>query len=161
MDVNPTLLAGAGAGHRCLQDAAATASKHKQDVQWLMQDHRRELAEAHRKNQELIQDTQQLRMRVLELEQQLWGGAAAPAAPAAQAASAAAPAGAAAVDAEAQAAAAALVVQQQEQLELLQTATLQLTQEKQQLMKNLQVGLQSSAVLFVVAVVAHLCCGWS
>ncbi|KAF6257036.1 hypothetical protein COO60DRAFT_1640292 [Scenedesmus sp. NREL 46B-D3] len=113
-------------GNDVAQDAAATAGKHKQDVQWLMQDHRREVAEAHRKNQELIQDTQQLRMRLLELEQQLWGGAPA-------AAPAAAP------DAEEQAAAAAaLVVQQQEQLSLLQTATLQLTQEKQQLMKSLQ-----------------------
>jgi hypothetical protein len=118
-----------------LQDAAATASKHKQDVQWLMQDHRREVAEAHKKNQDLIQDTQQLRMRLLELEQQLWGGAAPSAAPASAAASAA--------DVKAQAAAAALVVQQQEQLSLLQNATLQLTQEKQQLMKNLQVSRQN------------------
>jgi chromosome condensin MukBEF ATPase and DNA-binding subunit MukB len=136
-----------------LQDAAATASKHKQDVQWLMQDHRRELAEAHRKNQELTQDTQQLRMRLLELEQQLWGGAAAPAAaaPASQTAPASA---AAAADAEAQAAAAALVVQQQEQLALLQNATLQLTQEKQQLMKTLQVGqgMQMIAVCVVPGV---------
>lgn len=100
--------------------------------------HRREMAEAHRKNQELAQNTQELRMRLLEMEQQLWGQSTAASTP--EASTAVEPAAAAEpVSAQQQ--------PQPEELATLQDAVERLSQEKQQLMKSLQDMQREQAVL--------------
>eukprot|EP00878_Enallax_costatus_P012649 GHUV01013212.1.p1 GENE.GHUV01013212.1~~GHUV01013212.1.p1 ORF type:complete len:648 (+),score=321.26 GHUV01013212.1:993-2936(+) len=138
------------AGGEVADQAAGTANKYKRDISWLMEAHRGELAEEHHKNQDLIQLTQELRLRLLEVEQQLWGQnvcAYAPGAQTQQPATTETAAGA--TDAQEQ-----QQEQQEEQQQLglvqqLQDAVQQLMQEKQQLMKSLQDMQREQAVLLM------------
>lgn len=108
---------------------------------WGLHANRREMAEAHRKNQELTQNTQELRMRLLEMEQQLWSQSSA--------------AGAPEISGPAQPATDPMMIQQQQQQyplgepAVLQESVQRLTNEKQQLIKNLQDMQREQAILLM------------